>query len=697
MKDVAKMSDKVDESTLDPVENRFADIYQHAVIGIYRSSGDGQPIFANPAFTRMMGYETEAEWLSACASIEREWYVDPKRRQEFVDLIDKEGEVINFESEIYRHHDGKKFWVSETARAVRDETGKALYYEGTIEDISLRKKMERDLAAAVETAERANVAKSEFLANMSHEIRTPMNGIMGMAQLLEGCDLESREREYVKIIQRSSTALLTIINDILDFSKIEAGQMELTPEPFDLRDCLEDVTALFSTKVSETGVDLLLRVQPDLPSAYVGDAGRLRQVMTNLVGNAVKFTHEGHVLVEVSGSLSSDTASLNFSVTDTGIGIPAGKVDTIFDKFSQVDNSATRRYGGTGLGLSISQQLIQLMGGKITLESEEGVGTRLYFSIDLPTHSDLDKADLTDFDISGANILIIDDNVENRVILTEQLDYWNCQSVAVSSAREAIAVLNKTAKHGHTFDCMIVDYQMPEFSGEDFAKAVKKNKTFGAIPLLMISSVDRSDLQKRMSQLGIFAFMTKPARNSVLKETINNAVFETRRALSQKAGDPNALKRAAAKTAPKPAAAGSNPSEVMPEVEVLIAEDNEVNQIYIQHLMKEFDLTYKLVPNGKLAVEKYALLRPKIILMDIAMPEMDGYEATAAIRELESEQNRQRTPIIAITAHALKGDKESCLERNMDGYLSKPLAVEALRTCLEDWNILSLRKKRATG
>jgi len=676
-------------------DDRFAEIYKHAVIGIYRSSGTGTPIFANPAFTRMMGYETEAEWLSACASIEREWYVDPNRRQEFIDLIEAEGEVVNFESEIYRHSDGSRFWVSETARSVLDEHGVPLYYEGTIEDISTRKEMERELASAVQVAERANIAKSEFLANMSHEIRTPMNGIMGMAQLLEGCQLPQREKEYVSIIQRSSTALLTIINDILDFSKIEAGQLELTPEPFVLRDCLEDVTALFSTKMTETGVDLLLRVQPDLPTTFAGDAGRLRQVLTNLVGNAVKFTHEGHVLVDVHGDCKDGVATLHMSVQDTGIGIPADKIATIFDKFSQADNSATRRYGGTGLGLSISQQLIQLMGGTIKLESEIGQGTRLFFSIDLPIHADLEKADLTNFDVSGARILIIDDNADNRMILTEQLEYWGCRSVAVPSARQAVSVLNKTFKMGRSFDCIIVDYQMPEISGEDFARALKKSKTYKTIPIMMISSVDRSDLQLRMSNLGIFAFMTKPARNSVLKEAINNAVYETR-LLASKANEANTDQPAEA-TVTETQSSSLSERPVRDQLDILIAEDNDINQTYIRYLMEDLGLSYKIVPNGKLAVSKWELLRPKLILMDLAMPEMDGYEATAAIRQLEAKHATRRTPIIAVTAHALKGDDDLCIEKGMDGYLSKPLAIEGLKACLEDWNILLPSGHRASA
>jgi len=502
-------------TNIDAQENRFSELYEHAAIGIYHSSNDGMPIFANPAFTRMMGYPSEAEWLEACQSIEREWYTDPNRRQEFIDLIEEDGEVINFESEIYRHKDGTPFWVSETARIVRNEAGETLYYEGTIEDISKRKAIEQDLAVAKEIAERANIAKSEFLANMSHEIRTPMNGILGMAQILSHHDLPDNLREYVDTIKRSGDALLMIINDILDFSKIEAGQLTLVAEPFVLSDCVEDITSLFADKVNQAGIDLLLRIQPDLPIEYIGDAARLRQILINLIGNAVKFTHEGQVMVDVHGTTKDNVATLHFSVEDTGIGIPADKIDIIFDKFSQADNTATRKYGGTGLGLNIAQALMHMMGGKIELESELGKGTRFFFTIDLPVHSDVDHLSTEDMDISEKNILIIDDNKDNLTILSEQLQYWGCRSVSAASARQGVMELKKSFEANTPFDCIIIDYQMPEFSGENFVRSIKKSAAFAKLPIIMLSSVDQGDLQKRLAHLGLSKFITKPAKIKV--------------------------------------------------------------------------------------------------------------------------------------------------------------------------------------
>lgn len=508
-------------------ESLYAEIYKHAIIGIYRSSGQGMPIFANPAFTRMMGYETEAEWLKACTSIEREWYVQPDRRQAFIDLIEKDGEVVNFESEIYRHVDGTTFWVSETARTVCDDNGETLYYEGTIEDITSRKEIERELAVAKEIAERASIAKSEFLANMSHEIRTPMNGILGMAQVLDSCDLPPQHREYVDIIKRSGDALLTIINDILDYSKIEAGQLSLVKRPFVLRDCVEDITTLLSTKVSDAGIDLILRLQPDLPISYIGDTGRLRQVLTNLIGNAIKFTHEGHILIDISGKVVGDVVALDFLVEDTGIGIPNDKLDTIFDKFSQADNSATREYGGTGLGLNIAQELVHLMGGKINLVSFVGKGTKASFSIELPVSEDPQQEAIEEFDLAGANVLVVDDHRDNRKIFEEQFSYWGCTTSCAASAREAIGILQNNNPQ-HPFDCIIVDYQMPHHSGEDFVNVLKKSTRYKDMPIIMISSADRSDLQQRMSDLGIHTFITKPPRQAALKREVFKAIRSKR-------------------------------------------------------------------------------------------------------------------------------------------------------------------------
>ena len=583
----------------------------------------------------------------------------------------EEGSQYSIEYRIIRPVDGRTVWVKYSGKYIKGENGAADSFSGTGFDITHLKEAEL-------RAEAADRAKSEFLANMSHEIRTPMNGIMGMAELLQNCDLGQRETDFVKTINRSGQALLTIINDILDFSKVEAGHMELDLAPFHLRDAIEDVTSLLSSRVSESGVDLLLRVQPDLPSTFVGDVGRIRQVLTNIIGNAVKFTMEGHVLVDVSGQVEGDSARLTINIEDTGIGIRADKLDTIFDEFKQADNTTTRQYGGTGLGLSIAKSLVGLMGGKMTVTSELGAGSKFSLELQLPTHEDLILPKLEQLNIAGSNILVIDDNVINRDILKEQLTYWKCNSALASSAEIGRRILQKAKEKNVTIDLIIVDYQMPHENGEDFVRSVKADPSFSDIPIIVLSSVDKSALRARMLELDVSEFLNKPARASVLHNAIGTALFN--RALE---------------TSTEPSLNADVKSKLPPilntpnnHIDVLVAEDNDVNQMYIKYALEDLGVSFKIVPDGRIAVDKWKLLSPKLILMDISMPEMNGYEATEAIRALEEKRQLPRTPIIAVTAHSLKGDEQKCLEHDMDDYLSKPLAIASLKTCLETWGVI---------
>jgi len=583
---------------------------------------------------------------------------------------------------------------------------------GVLTDITLLKEREEALEMAWKNAKSAELAKSQFLANMSHEVRTPMNGIMGMADLLERCELPPRQKDFVGVIQRSGDALLTILNDILDFSKIEAGQLLIDPAPFVMRDCIEDVMALLAPKVNETGIDMLLRIQPGLPRAFVGDVGRIRQILTNIIGNAVKFTPEGHVYINVSGELGAEgQARLTFSVEDTGIGIAEDKLESIFDKFNQADISTTREFGGTGLGLNIARDLVRLMGGDINLESCEDRGSRFFFTLELPPHDDLETPRDRAVSLSGLKVLVIDDNPINRQILTEQLTHWRCKSAAVGSADKAMNVLKRAAQKNISFDVIITDFQMPEKNGGEFVSMLKGDSACQDIPVIMLSSVDKTELKNQMSSLGVERFLTKPTRASVLKMAISATQKKARRPRRSIPHTPASVQLpVSGQTAPKISETTSSkatpaeitPSEIMlsealpskgpnPErhIDVLIAEDNEVNQFYMRYVMEEMGLSHKLVGNGKIAVDKWKLLCPKIILMDISMPEMNGHEATAAIRKAEAETGRPRTPIIAVTAHSLKGDMEHCFENDMDGYLSKPIAIEKLANCLREWKVIA--------
>ena len=527
-------------------------------------------------------------------------------------------------------------------------------------------------------AEAAQIAKSEFLANMSHEIRTPMNGIMGMSQLLSNCKLGEREREFVQTIDRSSQALLTIINDILDFSKIEAGRVELDAEPFLLRESLEDVTSLLSTAATDTGIDLLLRIDPDIPEAYVGDVGRVRQVLTNLIGNALKFTHEGHVLIDVTASIIDKTAKLTIDVGDTGIGIAEDKLSNIFEKFSQADGSTTREYGGTGLGLTISSNLAHLMKGDITAVSELGKGSTFTFTCELGVVEDVAKPTAERPPNISGNILLIDDITLNHDILKEQLNSESCKCISVESARKGLAVLAKAKDKNINIDLIIVDYQMPEMTGEDFIRIAKTHNDYAHIPILLFSSVDNDELKQRMKKLGVDGYLTKPARYQQLLRAVSKTILKSRKSVTAPHGVIDvtpAVHQQSLKT--------TQSKEGI--IDVLIAEDNEVNQMFIRYIMEDMGVSFKIVPSGRLAVDKWKLLSPRIIFMDISMPDWNGYEATKAIREWEAKLNLPRTPIVAVTAHALKGDRQDCLDNDMDDYLSKPLAISGIEDMLDKW------------
>ena len=550
-----------------------------------------------------------------------------------------------------------------------------------------------EIKSAQLSAEAAERSKAEFLANMSHEIRTPMNGVMGMAQLLERRDLGEEENHYVQIIRRSSKALLTIINDILDFSKLEAGGVVLDNAPFNLQDCLEDVMALLSMAAAEKHVDLLFNLQEGLPLSYQGDAGRLRQVITNIIGNAVKFTDQGHVLIDVKGQQIGSETQLNISIEDTGIGIPPEKIDSIFNKFQQADGSTTRAYEGTGLGLTIAQKLIKLMGGNITVTSEFGKGSQFNIDITLPVVAQQRQTELDISNIAESKILIVDDNLTHCNLLRQKLSDWNCKSATVHSAKQAIKALELAKTKNITFDLIILDYQMPEETGDVCLDKIRAYNDFKDIPIVMMASIIETGLVKRLQTQGFNAYLTKPFSSEKLHKTINSVLIDSVKTRSKSQANiinlgTQALNQVAIShldSETQDILTRQSPSS---KIDILIAEDNEINAVLLEYVLSELGVSFKRVGDGQEAVEQFTLLSPKFIFMDISMPIMNGYETTQKIRELESQNSLKATPIVALTAHALRGVERRCIEAGMNDYIAKPLALESIRRVLEEFNII---------
>ncbi|MCB1419539.1 MAG: response regulator, partial [Notoacmeibacter sp.] len=563
-------------------------------------------------------------------------------------------------------------------------------------DITDQKRRETELEAAQSQAVLADRAKSEFLANMSHEIRTPMNGVLGMAELLAKTELDSKQKTFTDIIVKSGNALLTIINDILDFSKIDAGQLVLDPVDFNLAEAIEDVATLISVRAKEKDLELIVRVDPDIPDVYTGDVGRIRQIVTNLMGNAVKFTESGHVLVDVTAVHQGPVTRLRLSVTDTGIGIPEDKIKSVFEKFSQIDGSSTRRHEGTGLGLAIASRLVELMNGAIGARSTVGEGSTFWVEIELPAHAEGRRKKKMPVDVTGARIVIIDDNEVNRSILLEQMRSWSLDACAAASGKEGLAILRAAVGYGIEVDCVVLDYQMPELNGEEVARAIQADPQLAGLPIILLSSVDHALNGKVNEELGIDTCLVKPARSSALLEAIVAAVQRRR---EPGARDVVFVPRQAEPTpvlAPRPAVPQLKDEDFSFEVpkkdtpathriDILAAEDNEVNQLVLTQILADTNYSFKLVGNGELAVEAWQDMKPRLVLMDVSMPQMNGLEATAHIRRAEQREGLKRTPIVGVTAHALKGDRERCLECGMDDYLSKPISPDALTAKLAEW------------
>jgi two-component system, sensor histidine kinase and response regulator len=640
---------------------------------IYGVDVNGNSTFCNAACLRMLGYETASELLGKNMHVlthhtKTDGTSYPVEECSIF-LALKSGNDAHVDGEMLWRKDGSGFPAECWSRPIR-RAGAAIGSVVTFIDITERKLAEQVLRNAKAAAEEGNRAKSEFLANMSHEIRTPLNGVIGMTELALGTDLTPEQREYLSTVKLSADSLLSVINDVLDFSKMEAGKSELEVREFDLRGSLETALRTLALAADRKGLELLCEVSPDLPKVVKGDPNRLRQILINLVGNAIKFTAEGEVLVTVKVCDPPGANSLlHFTVSDTGIGVPAEKQKRIFEPFTQADNTTTRVYGGTGLGLAISKRLVELMGGRIWVESRVGGGSHFHFTVSLPPSESAGETHVLPLPEipRGVRVLIVDDNRTNRRILLDHLRNWAIRAEAVESGELALGELDAAQRAGDPYSLILTDVHMPAMDGFDLIREIGRRHELKPATIMMLSSGGQGGDSARREELGVAAYILKPIRGEELRGAIARALADT------------------PTSGGIPAQAGPVLNDLPDHsggLRILIAEDNPVNQLLLTRMLEKRGHSIKVAANGRLALAAVEGDSYDLLLMDVQMPEMDGMEATRVLRQRESKTGTHLT-VVGVTAHAMAGDRERCLQAGMDGYLSKPIRPAELDELLD--------------